>query len=143
MKTRLLLTLAILSLAAIRPVSAELYEGEVRGVAGKLGKSDHDGFSVLLVNTGSDLIHGILTIDVQLGPVETAALMLFDRTGKEIAQIPIQPEDIETGKKDFEFQISRELLEHSCIAVSHRDKNDLYVAKVLLGTFVVIDKIKR
>src|SRR5882762_9060918 len=136
--------LALLAiLASISSTKADLLQVEVHGLPDKMGKSDQKGFSVVLVDVGDpDLIHGILTVPDSFGDIEAAVLMIYDGTGKKIGRVMIASRVIAPGEKVFEFELARDLLQNSYIGVSHRDKDDLHVAKVILGAFSVIDKRK-
>ena len=141
MITRILPFFVLLSFS----VDAKLYEIEVEGIKDKLGKSTQGNIEVVLVDVGNkDLISGLVTITKKFKEVESAILVIYDGDDKIGRVILGVQENKENGiDPSYEFNLSRRLLKNSVVLISLRKKDDLYIYKVRLRKFDIIDKMER
>jgi hypothetical protein len=117
---------------------AELYQFDVRGLP-DTPKADKDGFSVVLVDSGSDVlvVQGVAAVPDSFGAIESAVLIVTDPAGRRQSRAVLLPQRLEGKFSNFEFDLRRDLLDKSVLVVSHRDNEDLHVAKFILGSFHV------
>lgn len=117
---------------------------EVSGIADQPGKSNRPGFTLLLidVNDKESLISGLLSVPDEFGGIEACVLTIIQPDGKKIGRVIMGAQILDKGKRDFEFNLTKTLLEKSLIQVSHRKGDDLYVAKISLGTFPIQPPMK-
>ncbi len=114
---------------------------DVKGVEEEVGKSDQEGFSCVLVDTKDPrlLIAGTVAVPFDFGEIESAILLVSDDKGELIARCVMGQQAFEGKTWDFEFNLKRDLIMNSLVLLSHRDGDDLFVAKVHLGTFAIVD----
>jgi hypothetical protein len=113
---------------------SEFYQLDVRGRAGT-PKFDQKGFSVILQDLRSD--EQLASIPDTFGTIESAVLVVTNAAGKRLCRAVLGPQRIEGASTDFEFNLRRDLLANSHLLVSHRNGDDLHVAKIILGSFEI------
>lgn len=117
---------------------AELREFEVRGLPNS-ATADKDGFSMVLVDFASDIlmVQGLAAVPDSFGTIDSAVLIITDPAGKRLSRAVLAPQRIHDKFSNFEFDLRRDLLEKSVLLITHRDKENLSVAKFILGSFHV------
>ncbi len=117
---------------------AELYQFDVRGLP-DTPKADKEGFSVVLVDSGSEVlvVQGVAAVPDSFGAIESAVLIVTDAAGQRLSRAVLLPQRLEGRFSNFEFDLRRDLLDKSVLVVSHRDNQDLHVARFILGSFQV------
>lgn len=119
---------------------AELYQMEIqsKGDPEAPFKSTAEGVTVILIeNASENLVNALITIPAEAGPIEAATLVITNPSGEKIGRIILGAQTLEKGSQDYEFSLAEDLLKNSIVLVSHREKDDLHVARILLGTFPV------
>lgn len=121
---------------------AEWREFEVRGTGDASPKSNRKGFAVGLVDSGSaeKLVAGLVSVPDSFGDIESAVLVVYDAEGKKLSRSVLASQRVDAKTTNFEFDLRRDLLKHSYVAVSHRAGQDLHVAKFILGSFHVRER---
>lgn len=120
--------------------NAELYQMEIqsKGDPEAPFKSTVEGVTVTLIEDASEnLINALVTVPAEAGPIETAILVITNPSGEKVGRIILGAQALEKGSQDYEFSLAENLLKNSMVLVSHREKDDLHAAKILLGTFPV------
>jgi hypothetical protein len=120
---------------------AELLFTTVRAVPGTL-KADKPGYSVVLLDSGGELISGVATVpntpaDSFLGSHQNVVLRVFNATNEEIANAAIVTHQFKESSR-LEFSLRRELLINSFISVSYGDTHgNSHFTRIVLGSFHV------
>lgn len=140
MKTLHLFATLVLTCSSLGNAQEVQYDQlEVKGLP-DTPKSNQDGFSGALLDSGSDvhLVKGVAMVRDSVGKIESAQLLVRDQAGKNLMRAVLLPWRVDGQQvSNMEFDLRRDLLEKSYIVIRSQKGDTVTISKVMLGTFHV------